>query len=152
MPITTNSPAYTRAEVPEAERCQFTSAHGRRCANPHNGTGHKFCPVHARHMEKLEHAKAREVSEQLLSGGPDLSNRQDVGRVMAQLFILISQKRISRRDGVLLAYVASLLLQTMIPVSDKPTPEDHQALISNFLKKMPRPVRVRHRDEENSNV
>jgi len=102
-------------------------------------------------MEKLDDAKARAVSEQLLSGGSNLHNRQEVGRAMAQLFILISQKRISRRDGVLLAYVASLLLQTMIPVSDKPSPEDHQALVRRFLKDMPRPVRERYPDDENPN-
>ena len=151
MPPATKSPTYTKAEVPEADRCKFTSAHGRRCSNPHNGADHKFCIVHERRMEKLDDSKARAVSEQLLSGGSNLHNRQEVGRAMAQLFILISQRRISRRDGVLLAYVASLLLQTMIPVSDKPSPEDHQALVRRFLKDMPRPARERYPDDENSN-
>jgi hypothetical protein len=151
MPTTTKSPASRRAGVPEADRCRFTSTHGNRCSNPHNGADHKFCIVHERRMEKLDDSKARAVSEQLLSGGSNLHNRQEVGRAMAQLFILISQKRISRRDGVLLAYVASLLLQTMIPVSDKPSPEDHQALVRRFLKDMPRPARERYPDDENSN-
>lgn len=152
MPSATKSLTYTKAEVPEAERCRFTSAHGRRCANPHNGADHKFCIVHERRMEKLDDSKARAVSEQLLSGCSNLHNRQEVGRAMAQLFILISQKRISRRDGVLLAYVASLLLQTMIPVSDKPTPDEQQAFVRNFLKDMPRPVRERYPDNEATNA
>ncbi|HLX00366.1 MAG TPA: hypothetical protein VKR82_17130 [Candidatus Acidoferrales bacterium] len=152
MSATTKSPAYIKVKVPEEERCRFTSAHGRRCANPHNGADHKFCVVHERQIEKRDDAKARAVSAQLLSGGSNLHNRQEVGRAMAQLFILISQKRISRRDGVLLAYIASLLLQTMIPVSDKPTPEEHQAFVRNFLKDMPRPARERYPDEETPNA
>lgn len=146
MPTTTNSPGYTRATVPEVERCRFTSAHGRRCANPHHGADNKFCPTHARHMEKLEDAKAREVSEQLLSGGPDLLDRQEVGRAVANLFVLISQKRISRLDGVLLAYVASLLLQTMVPLSDKPDQ------VRILLEGLPRPQRNLNRDDESSNA
>jgi hypothetical protein len=39
----------------------------------------------------------------------------------------------------------------MIPVSDKPSPEDHQALVRRFLKDMPRPARERYPDNENSN-
>jgi len=152
MPRKNDSSAYGRGEVPDADRCRFTSTYGNRCANPHNGADHKFCIVHERQIEKRDDAKARAVSEQLLSGGSNLHNRQEVGRAMAQLFILISQKRISRRDGVLLAYVASLLLQTMIPVSDKPTPEDHQALVRNFLKGMPRPERDRYPDDETPNA
>lgn len=148
MSTTTKSLAYTKVKIPEAERCQFTSAHGRRCANPHNGADRKFCIVHARHMEKLEDNKARAVSQQLLSGGPDLQNRHEVGRAVAQLFVLISQKRILRRDGVLLAYVASLLLQTMLPVSDKPTNEERLAFTRNFFKGMPCPARELIPDDE----
>ena len=108
----TDSP-YDRTQVPELERCKFTSTHGRRCTNPHNSNANKFCIIHQRQLEKINDAEAQSVSDQLLSGGPNLSNREELGRVMAQLFTLIAQRRIRQRDGALLAYVASLLLQTM---------------------------------------
>jgi hypothetical protein len=111
---------YTRTEVPEPDRCLFTSAHGRRCANPHMGASNKFCMVHQRHVEKINDAELQSISDELFSGAPELSTREELGRVMAKLFTLIAQKRVSRHDGALLAYVASLLLQTMLPTTAPP--------------------------------
>jgi hypothetical protein len=108
---------YTRTEVPELDRCLFTSAHGRRCANPHMGATNQFCMVHQRHVEKINDAELQSISDELFSGGPELSTREELGRVMAKLFTLIAQRRVSRHDGALLAYVASLLLQTMLPTT-----------------------------------
>lgn len=132
----TDSP-YDRTQVPELERCKFTSTHGRRCTNPHNSNANKFCIVHQRHVEKIEDAQAQSISDQLLSGAPELRTREELGRVMAQLFTLIAQRKIRQREGALLAYVASLLLQTM----------GHAALPSqvpvNFIWDMPGPERER---------
>ena len=110
-------PTYPKAKVPEPDRCIFTSTHGNRCLNPHMGATNKFCIVHQRHVEKINDAEAQSISDQLFSGGPQLRTRADLGRVMAQLFTLIAQRRIRQRDGALLAYVASLLLQTMLPTT-----------------------------------
>jgi hypothetical protein len=104
---------YPKAQVPEPDRCQFTSSHGRRCTNPHNSNPNSFCIIHERQAEKIADSEAQSVSAELLSGGPNLQNRNDVGRVIAQLFTMIAQRRIRQREGALLAYVASLLLQTM---------------------------------------
>jgi hypothetical protein len=80
----------------------------------------KFCMVHERHIEKINDAELKSISDELFSGGPSLGTREELGRVMAKLFTLIAQKRISRHDGALLAYVASLLLQTMLPTTALP--------------------------------
>ena len=61
--------------------------------------------------------KLQSISDQLLSGAPELRTRAELGRVMAQLFTLIAQRKIRQREGALLAYVASLLLQTMLPTA-----------------------------------
>lgn len=103
----------TRNQIPLKDRCRFTSAHGRRCLNPLRSGTAGFCIIHERFEEQRNDAEALSVSDQLLAGGPDLKTREEVGRVIAKLFILIAQKRIRQRDGALLAYVASLLLQTM---------------------------------------
>ncbi len=110
-------PNYPKAKVPEPERCTFTSSHGQRCLNPHMDAANKFCIVHERHVEKTNDAQAQSISDQLLSGAPELRTREELGRVMAQLFTLIAQRKIRQREGALLAYVASLLLQTMLPTA-----------------------------------
>ena len=111
-PKNTSSP-YARPRIPEKDRCRFTSAHGRRCLNPLRSATAGFCIIHERLYEKSTDAEVSAVSEQLLSGGPELRTREDVGRVMAQLFTLIAQKRIRRSEGSLLAYIGAILLQTM---------------------------------------
>ena len=69
---------------------------------------------------KINDAQAQSISDQLLSGAPELRTRAELGRVMAQLFTLIAQRKIRQREGALLAYVASLLLQTMLPTAAPP--------------------------------
>jgi|HubBroStandDraft_6_1064221.scaffolds.fasta_scaffold329134_1 hypothetical protein len=120
-PIVTK-PTYPKAKVPESDRCIFTSSHGQRCLNPHMDAANKFCLVHQRHLEKINDAELQSISDELFSGGPNLSTREELGCVMAKLFTLIAQKRVSRHDGALLAYVASLLLQTMLPTATPPVP------------------------------
>jgi hypothetical protein len=110
-------PTYPKTKVPDPDRCLFTSSHGQRCLNPHMGATNKFCMVHERHVEKINDAELQSISDELFSGGPALGTREELGRVMAKLFTLIAQKRVSRHDGALLAYVASLLLQTMLPTA-----------------------------------
>jgi hypothetical protein len=113
-------PTYPKAKVPDSDRCLFTSSHGQRCLNPHMNATNKFCMVHERHIEKINDAELKSISDELFSGGPSLGTREELGRVMAKLFTLIAQKRVSRHDGALLAYVASLLLQTMLPTTALP--------------------------------
>jgi hypothetical protein len=141
---------YDRTQVPELERCKFTSTHGRRCKNPHNSNANNFCIVHQRHAEKLEDAQAQSISDQLFSGAPELRTREELGRVMAQLFTLIAQRKIRQREGALLAYVASLLLQTMLPTT---APADLPARVVWDIP-MGEPTReeLQHRErQQNSN-
>jgi hypothetical protein len=111
-PKVTNSQS-SRPRTLDKDRCRFTSAHGRRCLNPLRSATAGFCIIHERFNEQQTDADVQSVSSELLSGGPNLLNREEVGRVIAQLFTLIAEQRIKPRHGALLAYVASLLLQTM---------------------------------------
>ena len=104
----------------DENRCRYSSAHGRRCLNPLRSATAGFCVIHERFNEQQKDSEAQSVSAELLSGGPNLQNRTDVGRVIAQLFTMIAQRRIRQREGALLAYVASLLLQTMGAVVEPP--------------------------------
>jgi hypothetical protein len=99
--------------LPESERCRFTSTHGRRCCNPLlAGAATGLCAIHQRQFENLNLAEARAISEQILGPSPQMSTKENLQSAMGQLFILATQKRISRRDGILLAYIGSIFLQT----------------------------------------
>jgi hypothetical protein len=132
----------TQNQIPLGDRCRFTSAHGRRCLNPLRSGTTGFCIIHERLSEKYSDAEAKAVSDQLFNGGPELQTREDVGRVMAQLFTLIAQKRIKRGHGALLAYVGSLLLQTMGHPAIQPPAQ------VSFICDIPRPDRSAQLDRE----
>jgi hypothetical protein len=80
------------------------------------GNASHLCILHAGRCQKVDEAAVRVVAEQLFSDCAKLETRAEVSRFMAQLLRLVAQKQISREDGSLLAYIASLLLQTIAPV------------------------------------
>jgi len=133
LPKVTDS-TDTRTQNPLKDRCRFTSAHGRRCLNPLRSGTAGFCIIHERFYEQSNDAEAAAVSDQLFSGGPELRTREDVGRVMAQLFTLIAQRRIKRSEGTLLAYIGAILLQAMGHAAVQPP-------IVNYICDIPRPQR-----------
>lgn len=97
----------------EQPRCRFVSFHGHRCANPLRGSKSGFCPIHERITRSVTESEARAVTNELLAGGAQLDTRESLNLAMSNLFRLVSEKRISCSDGALLAYTASLLLQTV---------------------------------------
>jgi hypothetical protein len=118
-----------RAQVPELERCLFTSSHGRRCSNPHKGNATGYCVIHEGRVpryreQKVDEAEVKAVAEQLLANNVELRTKDDVNRFTWQLLTMVSEKRISRQDGSLLAYIASVLLQTIAPVRKKPVRDE----------------------------
>lgn len=139
---------YTRAQVPDAERCRFTSTHGRRCASPHTGAASKLCVAHARHEEKINKAAARGFSAELLGTGHGFQTRDDVKRVMTRVFSLVLERRIPRREGTLLAYIASLLLQTIPRGGDEGAPEEMESFTRELFRELPPAKRQPYLDEE----
>jgi hypothetical protein len=130
---------YIKNQVPEEERCLFTTNHGNRCRNPHlgNATGH--CVIHEGRMQKVDEAEAQAIASQLLASDVLLRTKDDVNRLTSQLFTMVAEKRISRQDGSLLAYIASVLLQTIAPVRRKPSVER----IEEFVESVAPPIRER---------
>ena len=110
---------YIKNEVPDEERCLFTTNHGNRCKNPHLGNATRHCILHEGRMQKVDDAEVKAVAEQLLGHNVELHTKDDVNRFTSQLLILVAQKKISRQDGSLLAYIASVLLQAITPVRRK---------------------------------
>jgi len=122
-----------RCEVPDSDRCRFSTTDGRRCANPHMGHAAGFCVIHEARMKRVDEAEVKAVAAQLFSDCAKLETRAEVSRFMAQLLTLVAQKRISREDGSLLAYIASLLLQTIAPVErSRPIAHEREEFMDSF--------------------
>jgi len=132
-----NETKQIRAQVPEAERCLFTSTHGRRCSNPHMGNTTGYCILHEGRMEKVDEAEAQAVAERLLAKNVDLVTREDVNRITSQLYTMVAEKRVSRQDGSLLAYIASVLLQTITPVRRKAIVPERVEFVESVAEPIP---------------
>jgi hypothetical protein len=102
-----------RDRVDDARRCRFTSAHGNRCANPLLSHTTGFCIIHQRQAQQISEEQACENTEILFKGCTLFNTREEIRTFLAKLLLLITQKRISHADGLLLTYVCSLMLQTM---------------------------------------
>jgi hypothetical protein len=135
---------YVKNSVADEERCLFTADNGNRCRNAHLGSASGHCAIHEgawKHREKKvqDEAEARAVAEQLLSNNVELMTRDDVNRIASQLLTLVSEKKVSRQDGSLLAYIASLLLQTIAPVKAEEVAESRE----EFVESVAAPLRDR---------
>jgi len=130
-----------RAQVPESDRCQFTSTHGRRCTNVHLGSATGYCILHEGSTEKVDEAEQQAVAARLLAGDALLRTADDVNRFTSQLLTLVAEKKVSRQDGSLLAYIASVLLQTIAPVRRKAV----QERVEEFVESVAPPLREQQR-------
>jgi hypothetical protein len=126
-----------RAHVPDADRCQFTSTHGRRCTNVHLGSATGYCILHEGRTEKLDEAEQQAIAARLLAGDALLRTADDVNRFTSQLLTLVAEKKVSRQDGSLMAYIASVLLQTIAPVRKKPKVERVEELVESAAEPIP---------------
>jgi hypothetical protein len=130
---------YIKNQVPDEERCLFTTNHGNRCRNPHLGNATRHCFLHEGRNQKVDEAEVKAVAEELLSKTVELHTREDVNRFASQLFTLVAEKRISRQDGSLLAYIASVLLQTIQPVRrSKAIAEEREEFMESVAAPIPR--------------
>ena len=130
-----------RYQVPDEERCSFTTDHGNRCRSPHLGSATGQCVMHSKGREDA--AQAQAVAEQLLANDVVLRTKDDVNRLASQLFTMVAAKKISRQDGSLLAYIASVLLQTITPVRKKANVER----VEEFFESVAPPIREEQRPQ-----
>ena len=128
---------YIKNQVPDEERCLFTTHHGNRCKNPHLGNATRHCILHEGRMQKVDDAEVKAVAAQLLTNNVELHTKDDVNRFASQLLILVAQKRISHQDGSLLAYIASVLLQTIAPVKRKAIAQERAEFVESVAEPIP---------------
>ena len=132
-----NENKQIRTQVPETERCLFSSSHGRRCSNPHMGNATGYCILHEGRIKKEDECEVREVAGLLLANDVELRTKDDVNRLTSQLFTMVAEKRISRQDGSLLAYIASVLLQTITPVKRKQIAQERAEFVESVAAPIP---------------
>jgi signal recognition particle GTPase len=134
---------YEKAQVPDEERCLFTKRDGSRCKSAHMGNASRQCILHEGRNQKADEAEAQAIAEQLLANDVELRTKDDVNRLTSQLFTMVAEKRISRQDGSLLAYIASVLLQTIAPVRKKANVER----VQEFFESVAPPIREEQRPQ-----
>jgi hypothetical protein len=111
MPRKQKSPSITQSIILDKNRCRFTTIDGRRC-RMYRAKGHRFlCMTHAQQEEQILNAET--VAAELIGPVHEYQTALCVNRTLGCLFNLIAQKRISNKDGALLAYVAQMLLQSV---------------------------------------
>jgi len=137
MPAKARETKYIKQQVPDEERCLFTTNHGNRCRNPHLGNATRHCFLHEGRNQNADESEVQAVAEQLLGSNVELHTKDDVNRFTSQLLILVAQKRISRQDGFLLAYIASVLLQTIAPVRKKPVVDPRAEFMESVAAPIP---------------
>jgi hypothetical protein len=93
--------------------------------------------VHERRNQKVDEAEAQAVASQLLADDALLRTKDDVNRFTSQLLTLVAEKKVSRQDGSLLAYIASVLLQTIAPVRRKPSVERIEEFVESAAAPIP---------------
>ena len=128
---------YIKNQVAEEERCSFTTNHGNRCRNSHLGNASGLCVMHEGKDGKVNEAEQQAVAARLLAGDALLRTADDVNRFTSQLLTLVAEKKVSRQDGSLLAYIASVLLQTITPVRRKAVAERVEEFFESVAEPIP---------------
>ena len=57
MSTNTKETKYIKTQVPDEERCLFTTNHGNRCRNPHLGNASRHCFLHEGRNQKVDEAE-----------------------------------------------------------------------------------------------
>ena len=93
------------------DRCNFTTLDGRRC-RMHRAVRHKtLCLSHSLQEQQLLNTET--VAAELIGPVEEYQTAISVNRALGCLFNLVAQKRISRQDGALLAFIGQLMLHSV---------------------------------------
>jgi hypothetical protein len=130
----------------ESIRCTYINVRGHRCTTPLPDDTSDFCVNHARLLDRRELADAKKLADELL--GPDpYGSRNDFADLFLRLFQAIASKRLSRRDGAVLAYTASRALQCYPPLRPENNSDSKDGLPLNYYGLPIPPPKKYERDE-----
>jgi hypothetical protein len=115
------------SSIPEKLRCRFTNTRGVRCSHRLFDATTGLCSFHERIWSQEAAADARATAELLTEDALELLDRDEIHVVLARLFRFVAEKRIEQSQGSLLAYITSLVLQTL-PLRELDTAADNRPL------------------------
>ena len=95
----------------EKNRCKFATTDGRQCRMYRSKNHKSFCIVHSQHEEQLLNAES--IAAELIGPVEEYQTAICVNRTLGCLFNMVAQKRISRQDGALLAFIGQMLLHSV---------------------------------------
>jgi len=93
-------------------RCQHTSADGRRCRMRRMNGDPALCPQHRRQLLRGD-TDPGAVAAELLGSIEDFKTAAAVNLALGRLFVMLAGNRIPPRNAAVLAYIGQLLLNTV---------------------------------------
>ncbi len=94
-------------------RCQHTSANGRRCRMLRMNDHPSLCLQHQRQQQLQTETAPETVAAELLGSIEDFQTAAAVNQTLGRLFALTAADRIPPRNAAILAYICQLLLNTL---------------------------------------
>ena len=134
IPTTQAPPVALRpVPLPDASRCSYSFANGKRCRFPASHAG--FCTRHLRFGIPQPPNDSTDLSADLLPGGlSEFSSAEDIRQFLARLLALVTKGRISPRRAAVLAFITNQLLH-----SHRAIQKEADAQSTQILFDVPRP-------------
>lgn len=131
-PSTNISRLHNEWALPDKDRCRYTNKRGVRCDYRVIDPTTNLCVIHIRKLERRIQAHARKRADRLFEEAGKLKSRDQVQPFLVNLMRLLVEGELERQDAAVLAYVCSLILQTLPSRKAKP-PEKKVEIIWDIL-------------------
>ncbi len=126
------------------DRCQHTTADGRRCRtsrmNPHSS----LCLQHCQRQQELlyvESGDANALGAELLGPCEEFQTATTINHALGKLFALLAKNRIPTRNAAILAYIGQVLLNSLALMSKEILRGEENAGWKQIVHHCPRPQR-----------
>jgi hypothetical protein len=144
-PSTNVSRLHNERAHPDKDRCRYTNKRGVRCDYRVIDPTTNLCVIHIRKLERRIEEHARKRADRLFEEAGKLKSRDQVQPFLVNLMRLLVEGELERQDAAVLAYVCSLILQTLPSRKAKPA-EKKVEIIWDLLA----PDQVREQDTAKS--
>lgn len=101
-----------------SRRCAFHNRQGNQCRFILPADGPEFCASHARLHIKREREQSRALADELIQVSDDFGDPAEVHLLLARLFRMVAEKRISLRRALVLLQIGRHLNRTLRQLED----------------------------------
>jgi hypothetical protein len=108
-PNTNNASVNSSASTNDDNRCIYHFPSGRRCRQALAPDNPQFCLTHAGKTQLLAPADET-LGPELIEAAGELSDPEEVRKVMLKVFRAMAQRRISGKDAGVICYIAQTIL------------------------------------------